>query len=130
VVAQIWVSLSRWPREAGLAGLRFKQMSHLGLDPIELLYAISEHAVEGHHAAALNAEKSRSRIARMHEVFRDEQKRSEQYTGGGAKVDVVIGTHHYRMDRLAMRRTGMTKISDAVTRSLAMLKREEDDSGA
>lgn len=125
MVAQIWIHLSKWPKEAGLAGLRFKQMSHLGLDPEELLWSISEHAVEGHHAAALNAEKCRSRIGRMHEIFREEQKRVEASGVGARMVDINVGGTHYRMDRLAMRRTGMTKIADAVARTMAMLKVEE-----
>lgn len=79
VVAQVWAELSPHKRECGLAGKRFRELvDRIGKDPLLLLHAISEHAVEQHHAAAITEEKMRNRIARINEREREEEKRRER----------------------------------------------------
>ena len=70
----LWAIYSPFPQEAGIAGRRFVTFA-ARLPNLPLLLAISEAAIEGHHAAgALIEPYLRSRIARINETLRDAQK--------------------------------------------------------
>lgn len=76
--AEVWSWYSPYPREAGIAGRRFVGLARK-LANVPLLYAISEAAVEGHHAAGSLIEPYlRSRIARINETLRDMEKAEER----------------------------------------------------